>query len=33
MKSQGHMTPPKDYNNLVPDPKDMKICELPNKKI
>ena len=26
------MTPPKDYSLLVTDPKDMEICDLPNKE-
>lgn len=34
MKNQGNLTSPKDHNNLpVIDPKDMEICNLPNKEI
>lgn len=32
MKNQGNMTPPKNYDNLpIPDTKDMRISDLPNK--
>ena len=32
-KNQGNVMPVKDHNNLlVTDPKDMQICDLPDKK-
>lgn len=34
MKNQGNTTPSKDHNNFpVMDPKDMKICDVPNKEL
>ena len=32
MKNQGNITPVKEHNFLVTEPKETKICDLPDKK-